>query len=108
MYLVCYDITSDRVRNQIVKTLEGYGRRVQYSVFECDLDEKRYKELYGKLLRIMQGVEAQNGNICFYYICKAMRDQNHCFRFRKYINLLHDIIFTLYINIRSRFIKNID
>ena len=28
------------------------------------------KELYGKLLRIMQGVEAQNGNICFYYICK--------------------------------------
>ena len=56
MYLVCYDITSDRVRNQIVKTLEGYGRRVQYSVFECDLDEKRYKELYGKLLRIMQGV----------------------------------------------------
>ena len=70
MYLVCYDITSDRVRNQIVKTLEGYGRRVQYSVFECDLDEKRYKELYGKLLRIMQGVEAQDGNICFYYICK--------------------------------------
>ena len=70
MYLVCYDITSDRVRNKIVKTLEGYGRRVQYSVFECDLDEKRYKELYGKLLRIMQGVEAQNGNICFYYICK--------------------------------------
>ena len=39
MYLVCYDITSDRVRNKIVKTLEGYGRRVQYSVFECDLDE---------------------------------------------------------------------
>ena len=79
MYLVCYDITSDRVRNKIVKTLEGYGRRVQYSVFECDLDEKRYKELYGKLLRIMQGVEAQNCNfslfhhinvICFYYICK--------------------------------------
>ena len=70
MYLVCYDITSDRVRNKIVRTLEGYGRRVQYSVFECDLTEKRYQELYGKLLPIMQGVEAQYGNICLYYICK--------------------------------------
>lgn len=70
MYLVCYDITSDRVRNKIVRTLEGYGRRVQYSVFECDLTEKRYQELYGKLLLIMQGVEAQYGNICLYYICK--------------------------------------
>ena len=67
MYLVCYDITSDRVRNQIVKTLEGYGRRVQYSVFECDLDEKRYKELYGKLLRIMQGVEAQVWEVSAFY-----------------------------------------
>lgn len=60
MYLVCYDITSDQVRNKIVKTLEGYGRRVQYSVLECDLTEKRYQELYEKLLILMQGVEAQD------------------------------------------------
>lgn len=70
MYIVCYDIVSDRIRNRIVKTLEGYGRRVQYSVFECDLNEKRYQELYGRLLVFMQDVEAQDGNICFYYICK--------------------------------------
>lgn len=68
MYLICYDIASDRLRRQIVKILEGYGRRVQYSVFECELTEKRYQELYQKLLFLAQGI--QDGNICFYYICK--------------------------------------
>ena len=68
MYLVSYDIASDRLRNKIAKTLEGYGRRVQYSVFECDLTEKRYKELYQKLLALAQDVK--DGDICFYYICK--------------------------------------
>lgn len=69
MYLVSYDIVSDRLRNKIAKTLEGYGKRVQYSVFECDLTEKRYKELYQKLLTLVQDLE--EGDICFYYICKT-------------------------------------
>lgn len=68
MYLVSYDIPSDRLRNKIAKTLEGYGKRVQYSVFECDLTEKRYKELYQKLLKLAQNVK--DGDICFYYICQ--------------------------------------
>ena len=53
MYIVSYDIASDRLRNRIARTLEGYGRRVQYSVFECELSEKRYKELYEKLLKLI-------------------------------------------------------
>lgn len=68
MYLVSYDIVSDRLRNKIAKTLEGYGRRVQYSVFECDLTEKRYKELYQKLSALAK--DMKDGDICFYYICK--------------------------------------
>lgn len=70
MYVVCYDIVSDRLRNQIAKTLEGYGRRIQYSVFECEMSEKRYQELYKRLLALMQGFGASEGNICFYSICK--------------------------------------
>ena len=54
MYIVSYDIASDRLRNRIARTLEGYGRRVQYSVFECELSEKRYKELYEKLLKLTE------------------------------------------------------
>ena len=68
MYIVSYDIASDRLRTRIAKTLEGYGRRVQYSVFECELAEKRYRELYEKLLALTEGME--DGNICFYHVCK--------------------------------------
>ena len=33
-FLVCYDIEDDRRRNRIARCLLGWGRRVQYSVFE--------------------------------------------------------------------------
>lgn len=69
MYLVSYDVASDRLRSRIARMLEGYGKRVQYSVFECDLSERRYKELYAKLLQLTEGME--DGNICVYYICKS-------------------------------------
>ncbi|MCI8837812.1 MAG: CRISPR-associated endonuclease Cas2 [Hungatella sp.] len=68
MYIVSYDIASDRLRNRIARTLEGYGRRVQYSVFECELSEKRYKELYEKLLKLTDSMT--DGSIRFYPICQ--------------------------------------
>jgi CRISPR-associated protein Cas2 len=34
MYLVLYDIESDKIRTKFAKYLERYGRRLQYSVFE--------------------------------------------------------------------------
>lgn len=67
MYVVSYDITSDRRRNKIAKTLEGYGTRIQYSVFECRLTEKKYKEMYRKLMQLM--ADAEEGSIRFYSIC---------------------------------------
>ncbi|MCR5093348.1 MAG: CRISPR-associated endonuclease Cas2 [Lachnospiraceae bacterium] len=67
MYLVSYDITSDKRRRKIAKELENYGRRVQYSVFECELDKARFSQLYKKLVLLMEG-EAE-GNIRIYTIC---------------------------------------
>ena len=32
-YLVAYDINDDRRRNRVAKILQGYGERLQYSVF---------------------------------------------------------------------------
>lgn len=38
-FLLCYDI-SDEVRlRRVAKAGEGFGYRLQYSVFVCDLDE---------------------------------------------------------------------
>ena len=35
LYVVTYDIPNDKRRKKVSDLLEGYGRRVQYSVFEC-------------------------------------------------------------------------
>ena len=73
MYVVSYDISSDRLRGKAAKILEGYGIRIQYSVFECRLTEKKYKELFGKLLELMAG--AKEGSIRFYSICGNCEDK---------------------------------
>ena len=67
VYLVSYDISSDRRRKKIAKILENYGRRIQYSVFECDLDEKRYKRLYQEIAKA--AADMTDGSVRFYYLC---------------------------------------
>lgn len=49
--IVSYDITDDRRRDRVVKTLLDYGDRVQYSVFCCQVNRRelhRLKELLKK------------------------------------------------------------
>ena len=67
MYLVSYDITKTKVRNKVAKKLLDYGKRVQYSVFECDIPEKRYAKMYSELMKLMK--KEEQGNIRIYTIC---------------------------------------
>ena len=39
-YLVAYDIRDDRRLRSIAGCVEGYGTRIQYSVFVCDLSDQ--------------------------------------------------------------------
>jgi CRISPR-associated protein Cas2 len=48
-YLITYDIPCDRRRKKVSDLLEGYGERVQYSVFECVLTKVKYEELRQRL-----------------------------------------------------------
>ncbi len=36
-FVVCYDVTQDKRRRKLAKLLDGYGDRVQGSVFEAEL-----------------------------------------------------------------------
>ncbi len=36
-YLIAYDIADPRRLQRVIKLMEGYGTRLQYSVFLCDL-----------------------------------------------------------------------
>ena len=40
-YLISYDIANAKRLRRVAKTLESYGTRLQFSVFECPLDELR-------------------------------------------------------------------
>ena len=45
MFLVLYDIQSDRLRTRFAKFLEKYGRRIQYSVFEVKNSQRILKNI---------------------------------------------------------------
>lgn len=64
-YVIAYDIPCDRRRKRISDLLEGYGERVQYSVFECVLTKNKYKNLRQRLRKCYQENE---DNIRFYPI----------------------------------------
>lgn len=49
MYLVSYDISSNRRRRKVAKLMENYGTRVQYSVFECKLEKSVFNKMYQEL-----------------------------------------------------------
>lgn len=40
LWLVCYDIPDDKRRTKLAKRIEQRCQRVQYSVFECPLDDE--------------------------------------------------------------------
>lgn len=68
LYVVSYDISKDKLRNKIAKLLEGYGIRMQYSVFECKLSEDKFLELYQKIAGLSG--EFNNDSVRFYKLCK--------------------------------------
>jgi CRISPR-associated protein Cas2 len=46
-YLVAYDIREDRRLRNVAACMEGYGERIQYSVFICDLSDQEAVLLRG-------------------------------------------------------------
>ncbi len=48
-YLVSYDISHPKRLRKVAKVCEGFGTRLQFSVFECPLDEMRLNQLKAAL-----------------------------------------------------------
>jgi CRISPR-associated protein Cas2 len=55
--LVAYDITQEKRLHKVAKICEDYGVRVQYSVFECRLDESEFTDFWLKLLDVIDESE---------------------------------------------------
>lgn len=61
-YIVVYDLTQDRERDRVAKVLEGYGFRVQKSVFEVRLSRGQREQL----LRALTGLNLESGFVSIY------------------------------------------
>ena len=67
LYLVCFDIVSDRTRYRVVKILLKFGARVQKSVFECLLDDRQYVDMKSK---IEAKISFSEDSVRYYLLCK--------------------------------------
>ena len=71
MYIICYDIENDKIRRRISVILQGFGQRVQKSVFECELDEKALQRLKNQLEKSFDAGEEDS--IRIYQICQTCK-----------------------------------
>jgi CRISPR-associated protein Cas2 len=58
-YLVSYDVCNPKRLRKVARALEGFGVRLQYSVFECPLDGIRLAKLKMELQDLLNHDEDQ-------------------------------------------------
>ena len=71
VYLVSFDISDDGLRRRIGDVLLGYGDRVQRSVFEVSVKDRRDLDQLQKALTDL--VEPGDDDIRLYRLCAACR-----------------------------------
>jgi CRISPR-associated protein Cas2 len=65
MVVVMYDIPDDKRRVKLSNFLEGYGRRIQWSVFECFISLDEMRQLHQKVKKL---VKPEEDDVRFYWI----------------------------------------
>lgn len=64
--VIAYDITSDKRRRKVEKSVKEYGGRVNLSVFECMLTESQLEKLKVDILKL---VDLQTDQVAYYTLC---------------------------------------
>lgn len=67
-YVIAYDIAANRRRTKVMNRLKDFGLRVQYSVFECELDETRLDQLKKDLLPL---INRKTDKLHIYRMCET-------------------------------------
>jgi CRISPR-associated protein Cas2 len=64
--IVAYDVEDDKRRTAVHKALLNFGVWTQYSLFECDLDERQLVRLRHKLAGLM---DEKKDSVIIYHVC---------------------------------------
>lgn len=75
MVLVTYDVSTEsregrRRLRRVARACEDWGQRVQFSVFECDLDPAQWTTLRARLVTI---IDAETDSLRFYMLGREWR-----------------------------------
>jgi CRISPR-associated protein Cas2 len=65
-FAVSYDIADPRRLRRVAKIMEGFGERVQWSVFECCLDKAAFSE--ARRL-VSEAIDAEEDSVRWYPLC---------------------------------------
>jgi CRISPR-associated protein Cas2 len=69
MFIVAaYDVTDDKRRNRLHKTLERFGERTQYSVFECIISPEQFDRMR---FEVEQVIDIESDSVRYYDICEG-------------------------------------
>lgn len=71
LILVGYDISHPRRLQKVAKTCEDFGIRVQYSFFECHLQEREFERFWSLLLDLID--EDQDRLVAYRIDAKSAR-----------------------------------
>ena len=74
-YLVSYDICNPKRLRRIARVMEGFGVRLQYSVFECPLDAMRLAQCKAAL---HEELHYQEDQVLFVSLGPAANDASLC------------------------------
>lgn len=66
--VVSYDIVDDKKRGKMSNLLKDYGTRVQYSVFECDIEGKYLEQLVREALKF---INPDEDSLKIYQLCQG-------------------------------------
>ncbi len=67
-HIISYDITDNKMRNKMCRLLKDYGARVQYSVFECELEPAELTEMLKKAAPFLNGTD---DSLRVYSLCQS-------------------------------------
>lgn len=70
LIMICYDVADNRRRNKIARLLEGWGERVQDSVFECHVTPAQQRRIINDIAKL---IDAEEDKVRYYALCNKDR-----------------------------------
>ena len=75
-FVVCYDVGDDRRRRRVAACLDGYGDRIQESVFELTIDRTLMESCFAEIAAL---IDRSEDHVAIYRLCGS------CERERSYL-----------------------